>query len=252
MKKTIIVVLLLLISCTNNIKEEERIYENHAVSGLIIDEFNNQPVSFMNVGYTLCIEPDDSVLLRCVESDTGSVESIKEGSFGIFLRFKSIMDELSYYPMTSINNMNYVPIYETKRYKTTIKELKNIDRLTIKVAKLKQFIVNVKNISPFDEQDRIEIKKFVFDDPEISPKMEYFNIENRRGANEQKNVGNNQYIDLLAWNGKNIDSTVDGMIISNRYVYVEYEVTKNGKTRILRTQPKLIKRDRYNYLTIEY
>lgn len=253
MKKIAIATLLfsMIVSCKDNVEEED-LYLNYAVAGIIIDEYNNEPVSSMNINYILCVEPLENSIRECTYESFGFVESIDNGTFEFFLKYKTLKDKLTYNVSTGVNNIYYAPIYESKKYISTVRELKSIDKLIHKVSKLTKLEVRVKNLNPVDDNDRIEIKKFVFEDPEILPKMNYFGVNNKGIENDKIDYGNNQIGNLLIWRGQNVDSTIDGMIISNRNVYVEYEITKGGITTNLKTKTKLIKRDNYNFFTIEY
>ena len=239
-----------------NCTKDEILPKTLFLKGVVVDEVTNEPVSDMSISYTTCVTPNEDSLFKCEEEFNSYTFTDEKGNFALLIKYFKLSDILNYSStgkrIEYITNKNF--LYNTFGEVSSIKieDLIDESELYLKVNKLTQVLVSIKNLNPYNISDRLEITKLNFKEKVRNPEIELYKVYNNGTENEKIDQGNNVIGDLFIWNGNNIDSSISGYIKSNYRVSIEYEVTKNGITSKFETTQKLMERGVINYFNIEY
>ncbi|MFY9243583.1 MAG: hypothetical protein WAO74_11205 [Polaribacter sp.] len=244
------VFLLILIFVLCSCESEEDINSNikyFSLKAKVVDEETNELINFIYISYNTCVEyKGEYNLTLCKKGFNGEIEVINN-SFDILIPYEELTNKFEFY-------VSYSPLssYETGHInKTTIKELLKKDELTIKVNKLTNVNINIKNIGNKNNLDKIEILDFIYKDESNSTFMYASEIINLGNKNETYQYNGQEY-NYLVWKGENVEASFSIEVKSNHEVSIKYEVTENGIATIYQTPMVKMKRDILNFVNIEY
>jgi hypothetical protein len=215
LKRIITKLLLLGIVLSHLACEKEDALQTVVIEGRLIDQFTNEGIANASINGTSFQKEGSGLFSYNRDIDQNIVLTDEEGKFSLPLNFDS---QENLFVLARIRDTISTYFRKSYRYESAL----DTNGITIIVKKYTPLQVRIKNINPFDEDDRFS---FDVDSPAETLGAAYFTrtIDGIPFWEATENNGKHLY-----WVGDTVEATIIGYVLANTSMRIRWSVRRNG------------------------